>query len=59
MATGRVTQTSATTVVVELSYSRETALRLKIKTRKVSGSKAPHDQKVAILFKMPPIDTLM
>lgn len=42
MATGRVTQTSATTVVVELSYSRETALRLKIKTRKVSGSKAKH-----------------
>lgn len=34
METGSVTQTSATTVVIELSHSRETALWLKIETRK-------------------------
>lgn len=34
METGRVTQTSVTTVVAELSHSRETALWLTLETRK-------------------------
>ena len=39
METGRIIQASGTTVVADLSHSRETALRLTIETRKHKGVK--------------------
>ena len=37
METGRIIQTSATTVVADLSHSRESALWLTMETRKYKG----------------------
>ena len=39
METGRIIQTSGTTVVADLSHSRESALRLTMETRKHKGVK--------------------
>ena len=39
METGRIIQTSATTVVADLSHSRESALWLTMETRKYKGVK--------------------